>query len=97
MNRRLSTVAVLSILLLAAWTEGATGSQPELVSPGEAQKPVSVADRCPTFSWGASAPTNEFELAVYRVPGEALPAMAETEELASPLRERVPSTGFRFL
>ena len=60
---------VIALLLAAAPTavDGAVAERPAAVSPGHPARLVTVADRCPTFSWAQLPDVLRYELVVYQV------------------------------
>ena len=63
MSRR---TASLPVLLAFLCTSVGALDPPVPVSPGRSERIVTIADGCPTFSWGASAGARRYELAVVR-------------------------------
>jgi hypothetical protein len=64
---RVYRVLLVGLCGLMAATPGLAGSKPLAVSPGDAEKLVSIADPCPTFNWGAVDGASSYELVVYRL------------------------------
>jgi hypothetical protein len=68
---------------------GTAVEAPTAVSPGDTAKPAVVESRCPTFSWGAVAETESYELALYRLGDEAAPVPVPVPMPERVLRETV--------
>ncbi len=73
------------------------------VSPGQPERPSSVAAACPTFSWSAVAGAAAYELAVFALPSrlgteDARPAVdaLSTEPLEPVLRQTLPAGASSF-
>ncbi len=82
-------VPSLVLFLASPWAQGA--SLPlELVSPGDSQRSVEIADHCPTFNWGSDVRATSFELVIYRLSAEELPRSVGVEEVEPVLRVTVP-------
>ncbi len=64
MKKRLRPTLLFSslplLIVASAWS-----ADLELVSPGAADRPIEIADRCPTFNWSAEATAAGFELVLY--------------------------------
>jgi len=83
-----SRAVFVGVLLLLASAVSALAGHPDVpvvVSPGNSLAPVLIDSRCPTFSWGAVAGAQAFELVVYRV-GE------EPRDAEPVLQQRLPGS-----
>jgi hypothetical protein len=61
----LGLVWLAPVVVSGADRSGTAGPRP--VSPGEEARLVTIAGRCPTFSWSGSAGAEAYEVAVYRL------------------------------
>jgi hypothetical protein len=80
---RIGRTLTVNLALVALAVAGATlaAEAPVAVSPGNTSTFALVEGRCPTFSWGAIAGANGYELVAYRLG-------AEGEEARETLRQR---------
>lgn len=70
---RVSGAAAVNLLAILAWLPGtAEADVPVAVSPGSADRALAIERRCPTFSWGSVAGTEEYDLVVYRLHEEGV-------------------------
>lgn len=60
-------IGVLAIVI-AGCVIAASGTTPEGVSPGSANRFAAIRAECPTFSWSAVEGASHFELVAYRLP-----------------------------
>ncbi|HSF18162.1 MAG TPA: hypothetical protein VLK65_21690 [Vicinamibacteria bacterium] len=65
MMSRISLVGLVA--LLETVVVGAGPRRPKTVSPGDNQAVLEIAERCPTFSWGAVEGAIHFDLVVYEI------------------------------
>lgn len=90
---------VLFAVLVAVHASSATAAPPITVSPGGVERVERSASECPTFSWGAAAPVEAWDLIVYRLVAEATAAAeavwepALSKRLPGPVTSWTPSLG----
>jgi hypothetical protein len=84
--------ALLALAVLAA-SQAKAGVGPQPVSPGNTDRFVGVADRCPTFSWSGLAGAREYELVLWELPATAIegPSANELWELEPMLHQVLPA------
>ena len=90
--RRMIVVCAAGVAVAVSSAWGA--EVPVAVSPGSGSEVALVEARCPTFSWGAVADAESYEVVVYRVGGEGEEARAVLEqEIAGAASSWTPSLG----
>jgi uncharacterized coiled-coil protein SlyX len=93
MTRAALTPLTLLLTLLLPTGPGqatATAKDPAAatpVSPGDWQAGVQVADTCPSFSWGAVAGAQRYELAIFDAQWDASPTYEEQQRQGVQLRQ----------
>ena len=93
-------LAVSLALVQVAWAKAAV---PRTASPGDLHRVVSIADPCPTFSWGEVEGAHSYELVIYRAENEGHGAEPVLREVLpgsiyswTPAGERCLEPGVRF-
>ena len=90
LTRLLSLLIALPLLAPArAWSDDPSGPQgvaPQPVSPGAARDTALTAETCPTFSWGAVAGAERYELAIYDAQWNPSTEMQTQQDSGEPLR-----------